>query len=81
MKKIRQNKKYMETNESEKYNGPKSLGYNKISSKRQLYSNTGIPQETRTFSNKQLILTPKGTRERKKNNLIEGRKQLKLEWK
>ena len=36
-------------------------------SKREVYSNTSLPQETRTISNKQSNLTPKGTRERRTN--------------
>ena len=31
------------------------------SSKREVYSNTSLPQETRKISNKQSNLTPKGT--------------------
>ena len=34
---------------------------------RKVYSNTVLPQETRKISNKQSNLTPKGTRERRKN--------------
>ena len=35
------------------YNTSKSMGYSKSSSKREAYSNTGLPQETRKISNKQ----------------------------
>ena len=38
----------------------------KSSSKREVYSNTILTQETKTISNKQPILTPKAIRERKK---------------
>lgn len=38
--------KYMETNENEN-NSPKSLGSSESRSKREIYSNTGLPQETR----------------------------------
>ena len=38
-------KKYLETNENE--NDPKSMGCSKRSSKREVYSNTILPQETR----------------------------------
>ena len=41
------------------------MGYRKSSSKREIYSNMILPQETRTISNKQPNLTPKATRERK----------------
>ena len=39
----------------------------KSSSKRKVYSNTILPQETRKISNKQSNLTPKGKRERRTN--------------
>ena len=39
----------------------------KSSSKREVYSNTILPQETRNISNKQPNLTPKAIRERKTN--------------
>ena len=38
------------------------MGSNKSSSKRKVYSNTIIPQETRKISNKQPYLIPKTTR-------------------
>ena len=59
-------KKYLETNEW-KHDDPKPMGYSKSSSKREVYSYTSLPQETRKISNKQSNLTPKGTRERRTN--------------
>ena len=41
------------------------MGYSKSSSKKEVYSNAILSQETRKISNKQPILTPKATRERK----------------
>ena len=41
------------------------MGCSRSSSKREVYSNTILPQETRKISNKQSNLTPKGTRERR----------------
>ena len=41
------------------------MGCSKSSSKREVYSYTRLPQETRKISNKQSYLTPKGTRERR----------------
>ena len=38
------------------------MGCIKSSSKRELYSNTSLPQETRKISHKQSSFTPKGTR-------------------
>ena len=48
----------------------------KSSSKREVYSHTILPQETRSISNKQPNLTPKATRERRTNktHLAEGKK-------
>ena len=46
-------------------------------SKREVYSNTILPQETRNISNKQRNLTPKAIRERrilKNPKLAEGKK-------
>ena len=44
------------------------MGCSKSSSKREVYNNTILPQETRNISNKQANLTPKAIRERKKKN-------------
>ena len=45
-----------------KHNGPKSLGCSKICANREVYSNTGLPQEARKISNKQPNLIPKGAK-------------------
>ena len=58
-------KKYPETNENG--NTPKSLGHSKNSSKREVYSNTGLTQETRKISNKKSKLTLKGIRKGRTN--------------
>ena len=53
------------------------MGRNKSSSKREVYSNSVSPQETRKISNKQSNLTPKATIEKKnKENpkSVEGKK-------
>ena len=42
------------------------MGHSKSSSKREVYGNKILPQETRKTSNKQHSLTPKATRERTK---------------
>ena len=47
----------------QKHDDPKHMGYSKSSSKKEVYSNTILPQETRKISNKQPNLTPKATRE------------------
>ena len=54
------------------------MGRGNSSSKREFYSNTIFPQETRKITNKQPILTPKATRERtkkKKPKLVSERKK------
>ena len=43
-------KKYLETNENESTMIQKPMGHSKRSSKRQVYSNTSLPQETRKIS-------------------------------
>ena len=43
---------------------PKIYGMKQSSSKREVYSNKILPQETRNISNKQPNLTPKAIRQR-----------------
>ena len=53
------------------------MGCSKSSSKREVYSNTILPQETRNISNKQPTLTPKAIRERRtKNPKVSRRKKI-----
>ena len=54
------------------------MGCSKSSSKRVVYSNTILPQETRNTSNTQPNLTPKAIRERrkKKNPRLSRRKEI-----
>ena len=51
------------------------MGCNKSSSKREVYSNTILPQETRKISNRQPNFTPKTTGKRPKKK-ISGRKEI-----
>ena len=44
------------------------MGFSKSSSKREVYSNTILPQETREISNIQPNLTPKAIRETRTKN-------------
>ena len=53
-----------------KHDDRKPVGCSKGISKREVYSNTILTQETRKISNKQSNLTPKGTRERRTNKEI-----------
>ena len=48
----------------------KIYGTSKSSSKREVYSEAGLPQETREISNKQPNLPSKGIRKRKKQNSV-----------
>ena len=53
------------------------MGCSKSSSKREVYSNTILPQETRNISNKQPNLIPKATRERRtKKPKVSRRKEI-----
>ena len=60
-------KNYLETDDNKNTMTQKPMGCSKSSSKREIYSNTISPQETRKISNKQPNLTPKATRERRTN--------------
>ena len=55
-----------------------TYGLQKSSSKREVYSNTTLPQETRKTSNKQPNFTPKTIGKRKTNKqtkkLVEGKR-------
>ena len=51
-----------------KHNNSKPMGYIKSSSKREVYSNTILPQETRKTSNGQPNFTPKTTGKRTKKS-------------
>ena len=65
-------KKNLETNEN-----PKLMGCNQGSPKREVYSNTILPQETRKTSNRQPKFTTKTTgkiRTKKTPKLVEGKK-------
>ena len=48
-----------------KHNDPKPMGRSKSSAKREVDSNTSLPQETGNISNKQPNLAPKAIRERR----------------
>ena len=50
-----------------KHNNPKPMGHSKSSSKREVYSDTSLLQETRKISNKHPKLIPKGARKRRTN--------------
>ena len=56
--------KHLEGNNNKDTTIQKPMGCSKSSSKREVYSNTSLPQETRKSSNKQPNFTSKATRER-----------------
>ena len=59
-------KKYIEKNDNENTMTKNlSMGCSKSRSKKEVYSNSISPQETRKISNKQSNLTPKATRDRR----------------
>ena len=58
-------RKYLAANDNEDTTLQNLWDAGKSCSKRKVYSNTNLPQEMRTFSNKQPNLIPKATRERK----------------
>ena len=61
-----------------KHNDPESMECSKNISKREIYSNTCLPQETRKISNKQSNLTPKGTRKRTKPKVSRTKEIIKI---
>ena len=60
-------KKYLETNENENTTCQNLWDTAKSSSKREVYSDTGLSQQTRKISNKQSKNAPKGTGKRRTN--------------
>ena len=60
-------KKFLEANDNENTTSQKSMGCSKSSSKREVNSNTILPQETRKTSNRQSNFTLKTTRKRTEN--------------
>ena len=57
----------------QKHSGSKYVGCSKSSSKREVYSNIGLPQETRTISNKKSNPITEGIRKEQSPKLVEGR--------
>ena len=68
-------KNYLETNYNKNMTIlSKHMGYSKRNSRREVYSNTILLQETRKISNKQPNLMPKDTRGREKKKIVKGKK-------
>jgi len=78
----RENKKYLETNESKKYDDPEPMQCSKSSSKRKIYSNTILPQDTRKIPNNQSNLIPRQRQQEKQEQKIKlkvnRKKKLKI---
>ena len=72
----RRKQKFSEDKWKWKYHIPNSVGCIKSDTKREVYSNTGIYQDTRKISNKQSDLTPKETREEQMKLKISRRKEV-----
>ena len=70
------NKKISRNKWQWKHDNSKPMWCSKSSSKREVYSNTILPQETRKISNRQPNFTPKttGKRRTKTPKLVEGKK-------
>ena len=66
----------MNLSTKQKQEDPKLMGCSKSCSKRKVYSNTILTQETRKTSNKQPNLTPKATKERTNKTQIRRRKEI-----
>ena len=60
-----------------RHDNPKPMGWSKSSSKREVYSNAIVPQETRNIWNEQPNLTHRTIRERRtKNPKVSRRKEI-----
>ena len=57
------------------------MGFSESSAKREVHSNTSLPQETRETLNKQLTFTHKANRKRRTPKLVEGKKSPNSEQK
>ena len=67
-----------------KHDSSKPMACRKSSSKKEVYSNTILPQETRKTKNRQPNFTPKTTEKRtttKQPKLVEGKKSKRSEKK
>ena len=71
-------KQYLETNDNENMTSQNLWECSKTSSKREVYSNTIIPEETRKISNKQPNLTLKAIRERRKKETLKVSRRKKI---
>ena len=60
------------------HNAPKPVRCNKNSSKREVYSNTILPRETRKISNKQPNLAPQLEKEQTKPKVSKNKEMIKI---
>ena len=61
-----------------KHNNPKAMGHSKRSSKREVYSNTIFPQETRKISNLNLHLKERKKEEQTKPKVSRRKEIIKI---
>ena len=57
-------------------NNPKPMGFRKSNVKREVHSNTSLPQKTREISNKQPDFTSKATSRRTEEPKVSRRKEI-----
>ena len=50
------------------------MGFSKSNSKKEVFSNTILPQETRKISNRQHLKQPEKEQKKTKTKLVEGKK-------
>ena len=68
---------YLKQLDKEEHDDPKPMGWSKSSSKREVYSNKILPQETRNISNKHLTLHLKQLeKEEQKDPKVSRRKEI-----
>ena len=77
----RGNQKILRDKWQQRHNNPKPIGHGESSSKRNVYSNTLLPQERRKSSNKQPNLTPKTIRYRRADEVQNFGKEIKYQSK
>jgi len=67
--------RFLETNENENMKTQKPMGFRRSNAKREVHSNTTLPQETRKASNRQPNSIPKAARKRKQLKNIQSQQK------
>lgn len=76
MRKSRDKQNILGEKQKQKHNDLKSLGHTKSSSKSKVYSNTGLPQESRKISNNLTSHLKKLEKEEQRNPKVSRRKEI-----